>query len=298
MHTLLTHVNILIKLIYSGAERKIGITIHGEDHIIKFRKKTEFGTRNNHISEYLGCKIIESFGLKVQSVYLGTYDGEEVVAIKDFVNKDQQFVAFNDVGESSIEEDRETFQYSYEDITKALLANNKLQDPRVTIRQFWDMYILDALLGNFDRHGGNWGFVKENNVYSLAPIFDNGSCLFPNMTDEDEMQKIIDSREETEKRVYTFPTSQILLRGQKSSYYEVISSLAYPECNAALKRMFRQFKPEKIERIIDNTEFISDIQKEFYKHMTLQRFRLIMKESHERLIENEKACDEGNHFCG
>ena len=284
--------------IYSGAERKIGITIHGEDHIIKFRKKTEFGTRNNHISEYLGCKIIESFGLKVQSVYLGTYDGEEVVAIKDFVNKDQQFVAFNDVGESSIEEDRETFQYSYEDITKALLANNKLQDPRVTVRQFWDMYILDALLGNFDRHGGNWGFVKENNVYSLAPIFDNGSCLFPNMTDEDEMQKIIGSREETEKRVYTFPTSQILLQGQKSSYYEVISSLAYPECNAALKRMFRQFKPEKIERIFDNTQFISDIQKEFYKHMTMQRFRLIMEESHERLIENEKACDKGNHFCG
>jgi len=33
--------------------------------------------RNNHISEYLGCKIIESLGLKVQSVYLGTYDGEE-----------------------------------------------------------------------------------------------------------------------------------------------------------------------------------------------------------------------------
>lgn len=284
--------------IYSGAERKIGITINGEDYIIKFRKKTEFGPRNNHISEYLGCKIIESFGLKVQSVYLGTYDGEEVVAIKDFVNENQQFVAFNDVGESSIEEDRDTFQYSYEDITKALLSNNKLQDPRVTIRQFWDMYILDALLGNFDRHGGNWGFVKENNVYSLAPIFDNGSCLFPNLTDEDEMKKIIGNREETEKRVYTFPTSQILLHGQKSSYYEVISSLAYPECNAALKRMFRQLKPEKIERIIGNTEFISDIQKEFYKHMITQRFRLIMKESHERLIENEKTCYEGNHFCG
>ena len=284
--------------LYSGAERKIGITINGDDYIIKFRKKTEFGMRNNHISEYLGCKIIESFSLKVQSVYLGTYYGEEVVAIKDFVNKNQQFVAFNDVGESSIEEDREMFQYSYEDITKVLLINNKLQDPTDTIRQFWDMYILDALLGNFDRHGGNWGFIKEDNVYSIAPNFDNGSCLFPNMTDEDEMQKIINSDEETKKRVYAFPTSQILLHGQKSSYYEVISSLAYPECNHALKRMFKRFKSDKIEQIINSTEFISDIQKKFYKHMIMQRFQLIIKESYERLIENEKTCDKGDHFCG
>lgn len=275
--------------LYSGAERKIGITIHHEDYIIKFRKKTEFGTRNNHISEYLGCKIIESLGLKVQSVYLGTYDGEEVVAIKDFVGVNQQFVAFNDVGESSIEEDREQFKYSYDDVTKILYANNKLKDPTQTVRQFWDMYIVDALLGNFDRHGGNWGFIKENDTYWIAPNFDNGSCLFPNLTDEAEMQMIINSIEETKKRVYTFPTSQILLHDKKSSYYDVIHSLAYAECNSALKRMFNRFDYKKIADIIHNTEFIGDIQKEFYKHIVLQRFNLIIKESYERLVENEKA---------
>ena len=46
------------------------------------------------------------------------------------------------------------------------------------------MYIVDAFLGNFDRHGANWGFLKKNNKYSLAPIFDNGSSLFPQMIDE------------------------------------------------------------------------------------------------------------------
>jgi len=29
--------------IYSGAERKIGITVGSEDYILKFRKKTRFG---------------------------------------------------------------------------------------------------------------------------------------------------------------------------------------------------------------------------------------------------------------
>ena len=64
------------------------------------------------------------------------------------------------------------------------------------------MYIVDALLGNFDRHGSNWGFLKKNNQYTLAPIFDNGSCLYPQLSDEDEMIKIMNSVDETNKRIY------------------------------------------------------------------------------------------------
>lgn len=54
---------------------------------MKFRKKTQFEKRNNHIFEYLGCIIFGSLGMKVQEAYLGTYKGEEVVVIKDFVEK-------------------------------------------------------------------------------------------------------------------------------------------------------------------------------------------------------------------
>ena len=205
----------------------------------------------------------------------------------DFVQENQQFVAFNDVGESSIETDRDKFVYSYEDISKILYANNKLDDPRKTVRQFWEIYVLDALLGNFDRHGGNWGFIKEANVYRLAPIFDNGSCLFPNLTDEDEMTKIINSVEETDRRVYTFPTSQILLNGMKSSYAQVIGSLAYQECNEALKTVCDRFDFNRISRIIDQTKFISDIQKDFYKHMIWKRYQKILLDSYERLMSNE-----------
>lgn len=95
------------------------------------------------------------------------------------------------------------------------------------------MYIVDALIGNFDRHGANWGFLKKDNQYSLAPVFDNGSCLFPNLNDEDEMLKIINDEEQIDLRVYKFPTSQIKLNNNKSSYFEVISSLQFEEINKA-----------------------------------------------------------------
>ena len=221
---------------FGGSERKIGIMIGESEYMVKFQKKTAFGIRNNHISEYLGSRIFALLGFEVQETYIGTYKGENVVACKVFIPSGTQFVPFNDVGESTLEHDKEIYQYEYEEIMQMLRDNSKLTDVEETISSFWEIFIVDALLGNFDRHGANWGFLKTDNKYRLAPVFDNGSSLFPNLTDEYEMLKIIDSEEETNKRIYTFPTSQVKLNGKKSSYYDVISSRQFPECNAALKK--------------------------------------------------------------
>lgn len=270
---------------YGGSEKKTGILISGSPYMLKFQKKTAFGTRYNHISEYIGSHVFSLLGFPTQETYLGTYLGEQVVACKDFIEHGVQFVPFNDVGESSLDHDKDRYQYSYEDIMKMLRDNSKLTQVEETISSFWEIYIVDALIGNFDRHGSNWGFIKENNVYSLAAVFDNGSCLFPNMADEDEMKAVIESVKETEKRVFTFPTSQIKLDGKKSSYYEVIHSCAFPACNAALKSVYGRLDRKRIFELIDDTLFISDTHKHFYKHMLSARFELIIKESYELLTK-------------
>ena len=41
-------------------------------------------------------------------------------------------------------------------------------------------FICDAILGNRDRHAGNWGYLKFSSGYLPAPIYDNGGSLFPN----------------------------------------------------------------------------------------------------------------------
>lgn len=249
---------------------------------MKFQKTTAFGVRYNHISEFLGSRIFALLGFRVQEVYLGTYEGEPVVACKNFIEAGEQFVPFNDVGESTLDQDKENYQYSYEDIMQMLLDNSKLTDVQETISLFWEMFIVDALLGNFDRHGSNWGFIKKDNKYRLAPIFDNGSCLFPAMTEEDMMQRIIDSPEETNKRVYDFPTSQIRLHGKKSSYYEVIHSLEFPECNAALVKIYERLDIEEIMELVETTDGISKVHRQFYQHMVRERYEKILKESYER----------------
>lgn len=268
---------------YGGSERKEGINIDGEDYMIKYQKQTAFGKRNNHISEFIGSHIFEICGLETHKTYLGYREGEQVVACKDFNVSGKQFVPFNDVGESTLDQDKETYQYDYEDIMQMLYDNSKLTNVQNTISMFWRIYIVDALLGNFDRHGANWGFIKENNRYTLAPVFDNGSCLFPNLVDESEMKKIIESEAETDKRIYRFPTSQVKLNGEKSSYFEVINSLQFNECNEALHYVMKQLDMSKVEGLIDETPFITDVQRAFYKHMITARYHKILLASYEKL---------------
>lgn len=227
--------------------------------MLKFQKNTPFGKRFNHISEYLSSHIFELLGFNTHKTFLGNYRGNEVVVCKDFITEGTQFVNFNDVGESSIEVNKELYQYNYKDIIELLGRNKKLTNVQETVSIFFEMYIVDAFLGNFDRHGANWGFLKKNNKYSLAPIFDNGSSLFPQMIDENEMKLIISNEDEINKRVYTFPASQIKLHNKKYSYFEVISSLEFLECNKALIKIYNRINLKNIFALINDIN-ISDIQ--------------------------------------
>ena len=272
---------------FAGSEKKMGVLIDGKEWILKFQYKDDLRIRFNHISEYLGSHIFGLLGFDVQETRLGTYRGEQVVACRNFIPEGYRFVPFNDVGESTLETDRERFQYSYDDIMALLHMNRKLTWVEQTVEEFWNIYIVDALLGNFDRHGSNWGFLKNesNNTYRIAPVFDNGSCLYPQMADENMMRIIMDSDEQTRDRVFRFPTSQIKIGGDKSSYYQVISSMAYPECNDALMRIYSKIDLNEIDSVIDHTPFITRTHKAFYKHMIQARYDLILKATYARLIQ-------------
>ena len=268
---------------YTGAERKKGILIQGEPYIVKYAKNSPQGITYSHISEYIGSHLFQMLGLEAQQTFLGICDGSPVVVMKDFIGEDEIFVPFNDVGDSTLEQSRERYQYTYHDIMQMLEENMKLTDVEGTIQHFWNMYLIDAWIGNFDRHGSNWGFLKKDNRYRMAPIYDNGSSLFPRLNTDMKLQRILDSKEEMLKRVYTFPTSQILLQGKKSSYYELIDSLQYEECNEALIRMKPKINLEKMEKIIDGVEKISAVRKTFYKRMLYLRYEVMIKEPYRKL---------------
>lgn len=274
---------------YAGSERKIGVRApDGSPIMLKFQKRTAFGRRFNHVSEYLGSKVFSLAGLPAQDVHLGTYKGEPVVACRDFnIDETVQFVPFNDVGESTLEEDKESYQYDYADIMRMLRDNSKLEDREGTVRAFWRIYMVDALIGNFDRHGGNWGFLKRNNRYELAPVFDNGSCLFPNLLNDAMVGEVLSSPDEMLKRVHGFPTSQVRLNGKKSSYDKVIGSLAFDECNDALRYVMEVLSMERVFALVEEAPGIGDVRKEFYRQILALRYERILLSAY-RMLKGDR----------
>ena len=140
------------------------------------------------------------------------------------------------------------------------------------------------MIANFDRHGSNWGFIKKDNKYRLSPVFDNGSSLFPQLNTDEKIEKVLDNQEEIDMRIYKFPTSQVKYNGKKSSYYEIISSLAFEECNNALVRIVERIDLKKINKLIDSVENISEKRKEFYKMILEQRYEKILFKSYNELM--------------
>ena len=61
-----------------------------------------------------------------------------------------------------------------------------LKFPPFLTTRFWDMFIVDALIGNWDRHNGNRRFLYNNSADEvvLAPVFDCGISLYPQADDE------------------------------------------------------------------------------------------------------------------
>lgn len=269
---------------FSGAEPKIEILIDKHPYIVKFQKNSEIGLMYNHVSEYLGSHIFQIIGIPVQETVLGTYDGKEAVIIKNFLEPKEELVAFNCVGESSLERDKELYQYTYQDIVAMLQENIKSTNVPETVERFWDMFIVDALIGNFDRHGGNWGFIRQDDRYRIAPVYDNGSSLFPRLNTDERLEAVLCSAPELEKRIYKFPTSHIKVDGRKSSYFEVISSMQFEACNAAIKRIVPRVNLVQINRLIDGIEGISDMRRMFYQTILQLRFERILASTYRKLV--------------
>ena len=270
--------------LYTGSEEKIGLTIDGEDYIVKFQKNSESGMLNNHISEHLGSSIFRLLGEEAQLTILGTYQGRNVVLCKDFNHEGETFTPFNGVGESSLERDKVHYQYSYTDIISMLEENTKLTNVQQTIDTFWNMYIIDALIGNFDRHGSNWGFLKKQNHYRIAPMFDHGSSFFPRRNTDSLMMEAMEDEKCRNDMTYLYPTSQIRLNNKKTSYFDVIYSLSFPKCNAALVRMYHRVDLDKVRKFIDSQESLSDIQKQFYQFVFRYRYEHILQKSYRKWL--------------
>ena len=280
------------KKTYAGANgNKISVIYEGEQYMLKFPPQAKLNKgmscSNSCFSEYLGCQIYESIGIPVQKTLMGVYTvkGKQkiVVACGDFTEPGVSLQDFASLKNRMIDSERQGYGTELIDILQTI-DEQTLVDRDSLLERFWDMFIVDAFIGNWDRHNGNWGVLYDDRTdeMTLAPVYDCGSCLYP-QADEKIMEAVLSDPGERNHRIYNIPLSAIMQEGKKIKYFDYISSMQNEDCNRALKRIVPRIDMGKIKGIIDYTPFISDLQKDFYLTMLIERKKRILDFSIEKL---------------
>ena len=280
------------KKAYGGANgSKLSVIYNDELYMLKLPmhalKNPNLSYTNSCTSEYLGCHIFNMLGIKAQETLLGTYKYHDkvktVVACKDFTFPGVVILDFASIKNQIIDSASNGYGTELSDIIDTI-NKQTVVDSEELKEHFWNMFVVDAFIGNWDRHNGNWGFLynQETDKLEIAPIFDCGSALFPQIDDE-LIKKVISSKAEMNARVYDIPTSAILIDGKRANYHKVITSLEYKDCNKAIKRIVPKIQLDDINKLIDNVEELSQLKKEFLKKILKLRKELILDAAFKKL---------------
>ena len=274
---------------YGGSELKATYIINGEKYMVKMpdpiRKKTlDLGYMNNQYSEYIGCHIFESFGIPVQKTMLVKLnkDGKEKIAVacKDFLNSGEELIEISNVSLSLSTEKK--YKISIEDvyeIINKMSVNYKLDENKL-ISNFWDMFVVDALIGNTDRHFGNWGFIKKDDIISFAPVYDCGSSLHPLLSENEQIKLMSDS---IAFKNSSYNIASVYTMNNKKIFYHEIFKNPPVDLKEAIKRIVPKIDMEKIKEIIASTEGLSKTQKEYYFKDILLRKEEILDKSYNEI---------------
>ena len=136
-------------------------------------------------NEVLASMICERLGFNHVTYTIDTYKDIVVSKCPCLITKDTEFITAyqirNDMKKHDSIED-------YEDYVK-LLETKGIKDAREKLE---NMYILDFLIMNEDRHLNNFGIIRNVNTLEwldIAPIFDNGQSL--NIQDYNDEEVVI-----------------------------------------------------------------------------------------------------------
>ncbi len=165
--------------ITDGMLKKAWVIEDGIRYLLKSGYKTEVLQPFN---EVLASEICKRLGFNHVTYTLDLYKNTVVSKCPCFINKDIELVTayqvVSDIWDFNVD--------SYEKYISKL-EEMSINDAR---REVENMFILDFLIMNEDRHLNNFGIIRDVDTLKwvyVAPIFDNGQSLNINYYSEDEL---------------------------------------------------------------------------------------------------------------
>lgn len=163
-----------------GMLKKAWVIEDGVRYLLKGGYKNE---TLQPFNEVLASEICSRLGFDHVEYTLDTYKDMVVSKCPCFITKDMELITCQQIRCNMI---RHNNKDDYEDYI-IILESNGIKDARAKIE---NMYILDFLIMNEDRHLNNFGIIRDVNTLEwldVAPIFDNGQSLNIDYYDSEEM---------------------------------------------------------------------------------------------------------------
>jgi hypothetical protein len=183
-----------------------------QDEMWLFKQARE--NTGEHWAEKVASEIAELMGLPTHQTRISNYEGNVGCAVRSFLKPNQTLVHGNELLAGAIEgydklKHRGQSDHHFENIVKALEHRFTVSDVRKKVSlRFVGYLMLDALVGNTDRHHENWGVIQTFTLgevtedlkltlsvkTGLAPTFDHASSLGRELVDE-ARQRLLDDRD-------------------------------------------------------------------------------------------------------
>lgn len=163
-----------------GMLRKAWIIENDTRYLLKSGYKNELLQPFN---EVLASEICDRLGFDHVKYTLDTYKDTVVSKCPCFITKNTELITCHQIRNNM---DRYDSTKDYEEYIK-ILEEHGIVDART---QMENMFILDFLIMNEDRHLNNFGIIRDVNTLKwlkCAPIFDNGQSLNTLYYDENEL---------------------------------------------------------------------------------------------------------------
>lgn len=275
---------------YGGtAGRKMGISYSGKNYILKFpgnlreqgMKNIRLSYSNSPICEYIGSQVYRMLGFEVHETILGERNGKTVVACGDFLGDGEKLYEFDKIKvtfephflDSSGNETNGVGVDLYE-ILMTIQEHPFLKDVPGIKEHFWNMFVVDALLGNPDRN--------------------NSNCLNCKW-DGEKMLEVLSDERKLETESYKGRRCIFELEGKKINPYHVMESMDYSECTEAVKRLVLVIGDSlsKIRELIWDIPILSEVQKKFYQAVMECRYDKVFLPLYKKIIERESTYKAG-----
>ena len=277
---------------FHGSEKKISILYENEVFMLKFpdpirEKKNLLSYMNNHFSEFIGCKIFKLCGFDTQETLLGTYTDKKgrvkiVVGCKDFTQDSSVLYEFSKIANAIVESDMK-LGVSIESVVLAVNNSDFIKNKKETINRFWDMFIIDTIIGNPDRHFDNWGILEQNGEIRFAPIYDCGSSLGALLDDSIMHELLTDTMLPDFKNKEYNVTSCYFLGGKRIFYHEIFKNPPN-DIMESIKRTVPKIQIDRINDIVDSVEQMSDVRKKYLKKTVSMRYEQILLPTLKRFL--------------